>query len=75
MAKDSATTVEAAPKAKPPKPKSAVAILQNCLAQLENHPDAKIVAVNRCAPRERVWYDTPNRDQEEMNIRVVIRIK
>ncbi len=72
--KHESALVDVAP-AKPPKPKSAAAILQNCLAQLESHPDAKIVAVNRCAPRERVWYDVANRDQEEVNVRVVIKIK
>jgi len=58
-----------------PKPKSAAAILQNCLAQLENHPDAKLLGVSRAALRERAWYDAAIRDQEEVTIRVAIRLR
>ena len=57
------------------KKKSAAAILQACIAELENHQDAKLISLNNCAPRERVWYDAPSRDQSEYILRVVIKAR
>ncbi len=73
--KDDSTTALVDTPVKVEKPKSAQAILHNCIAQLENHPDAKVIAVNSYAPRERVWYDEALRDQEEVQVRVVLKIK
>lgn len=76
LVEETQTVVVEPEKPKPTLQKAAV-ILQNCLAQLDKHPDAKLVSVQRfdVKDRDRAFFDVMLSEQEELVISVILKVK